>query len=156
GAEVAGLRQDAESVTLTLADGSEVCARWAIGCDGARSTIRRALSVRLDDLDFNEPWLVVDAEVDGPISFPALSLLPPGAGLQSLSLLMCDPARPATMVPGRGSHRRWEFMLLPGADEAQMARGAVVAGLVAPWLSGVSHRIIRAATYRFHGLVAEH
>jgi 3-(3-hydroxy-phenyl)propionate hydroxylase len=156
GAEVVSLTQDEDCVTLALADGTEARSRWVIGCDGARSTVRRSLSVRLDDLDFNEPWLVVDAEVDGPISFPDFSLVPAGADLQNLSLMMCDPARPATIVPGRGNHRRWEFMLLPGEDDAQMARPETVSALVAPWVQGVSHTIIRAATYRFHGLVAEH
>ena len=84
-----------------------------IGCDGARSAMRKALGVALDDLDFEEPWLVVDAEVDGPVTFPALTGVPEGADLQRLSVMLCDPRRPATVVPGRGKHRRWEFMLLP-------------------------------------------
>ncbi|CAN7553038.1 bifunctional 3-(3-hydroxy-phenyl)propionate/3-hydroxycinnamic acid hydroxylase [Devosia sp. LjRoot3] len=155
GAEVLNVQQNDEIVTLSLADGTQVQSRWVIGCDGARSTVRRSLSIKLDDLDFNEPWLVVDAEVDGPISFPDFSLVPAGANLQNLSLMMCDPQRPATIVPGRGNHRRWEFMLLPGEDDAHMAEPSNVAELVAPWVSGASHKIIRAATYRFHGLVAE-
>lgn len=156
GLELAGMHQDADLVTLTLVDGTELFARWVIGCDGARSSLRKAAGIRLDDLAFDEPWLVVDAEVDGPISFPELGLVPPDARLQNLSLMMCDPARPATIVPGRGNHRRWEFMLLPGEDDQAMAAPDVVAGLVAPWVRDVPHRIIRAATYRFHGLVAEH
>jgi 3-(3-hydroxy-phenyl)propionate hydroxylase len=113
------------------------------------------LDVRLDDLDFEEPWLVVDAEVDGPVRFPALTGVPAAADLQRLSVMMCDPKRPATIVPGRGHHRRWEFMLLPGEDDEAMMRPAAVASLVGPWLQGVPHRIVRAATYRFHGLIAE-
>lgn len=81
--------------------------------------------------------------------------MPDGANLQNLSVMMCDPARPATIVPGRDNHRRWEFMLLPGEDDAAMAMPERVSELVAPWVQGVSHTIIRAATYRFHGLVAE-
>jgi 3-(3-hydroxy-phenyl)propionate hydroxylase len=69
--------------------------------------------------------------------------------------MMCDPARPATIVPGRGNHRRWEFMLLPGEDDEAMMQPEVVSRLVGPWLEGVPHRIVRAATYRFHGLIAE-
>ncbi|MDE2340384.1 MAG: bifunctional 3-(3-hydroxy-phenyl)propionate/3-hydroxycinnamic acid hydroxylase, partial [Alphaproteobacteria bacterium] len=130
-------------------------ARWVIGCDGARSAVRKALGVTLDDLDFDEPWLVVDAEVDGPVIFPPLSDVPEGADLQRLSVMMCDPKRPATIVPGRGTHRRWEFMLLPGEDDATMMQPERVVELVGPWLEGVPHNIIRAATYRFHGLVAE-
>ncbi|MXN17901.1 bifunctional 3-(3-hydroxy-phenyl)propionate/3-hydroxycinnamic acid hydroxylase [Pseudooceanicola sp. GBMRC 2024] len=156
GAEVTGLTQDEAGVTLTLADGGRARALWVIGSDGARSTLRKALGVVLEDLEFEEPWLVADAEVEGPIRFPDFTGVPEGADLQNLSLMMCDPARPATIVPGRGNHRRWEFMLLPGEDDARMARPESVAALMAPWLGDTPHAMIRAATYRFHGLVAQH
>ena len=155
GLAVERLEQDEADVTLTLSNGAECRARWVIGCDGARSTARRALGVGLDDFGFDEPWLVVDAEVDGPIVFPPLSGVPEGANLQNLSCMMCDPARPTTIVPGRGRHRRWEFMLLPGEDEAALSEPARVAALIAPWIGDAPHRILRAATYRFHGLVAK-
>ncbi|WP_020659495.1 rifampin monooxygenase [Amycolatopsis benzoatilytica] len=45
GCEVAGLRQDADRVTVALADGSELTARYAVGCDGGRSTVRKSLGV---------------------------------------------------------------------------------------------------------------
>lgn len=133
-----------------------VHAHWLVACDGARSFVRKALEIGLDDLDFEEPWLVVDVEVDGPVAFPDLWGVPAGADVQQLSVMMCDPARPATIVPGRGTLRRWEFMLLPGEDEAAMMRPEVVADLLRPYLGGVPHRVVRAATYRFHGLIAEH
>jgi 3-(3-hydroxy-phenyl)propionate hydroxylase len=59
------------------------------------------------------------------------------------------------VVPGRGNHRRWELMLLPGEDDLAMMHPVTVARLVAPWIGDVPHRIVRSATYRFHGLVAE-
>lgn len=158
GTELTGFEQDADGVTLHLdhrGTTDRVRARWVIACDGARSTVRKTLGIALDDLHFEEPWLVVDAEVDAPVRFPALTGVPEGADLQQLSVMMCDPARPATIVPGRGTIRRWEFMLLPGEDEAAMTRPDVVAGLLAPYLDGVPHRLLRAATYRFHGLIAE-
>ena len=158
GAEFSGLDQDETGVTVSyLANGQlhTVHARWVMGADGARSPVRKALGVELDDLDFEEPWLVVDAEVEGPVTFPALRGVPAAADLQRLSVMMCDPARPATIVPGRGNHRRWEFMLLPHEDDAEMMRPERVAELVGGWMGEVPHRIVRAATYRFHGLVAE-
>lgn len=155
GADLVDLTQHDSGATLTFADGSQAFAKWIVGCDGARSTVRKQAGIRLDDLQFDEPWLVVDAEVDGPISYPPLTGVPEGANLQNLSLMMCDPARPATIVPGRGNHRRWEFMLLPDEDDAAMSAPDTVADLVRPWVQGVPHKIIRAATYRFHGLVAE-
>jgi 3-(3-hydroxy-phenyl)propionate hydroxylase len=150
-----GLEQGEDAVTLRLSGGRSEQARYVIACDGARSAVRKALDIRLDDLDFEEPWLVVDAEVDGPVRFPDLWGVPEAANLQTLSVMMCDPKRPATIVPGRGNHRRWEFMLLPGEDDRAMMEPQSVAALVEPYLSGVPHRVVRAATYRFHGLIAE-
>lgn len=154
GTDLHGVEQDGDGVTLRLS-GGDARARYVVACDGARSGVRKALGVRLDDLDFEEPWLVVDAEVEGPVRFPDLWGVPDSADLQQLSVMMCDPARPATVVPGRGNIRRWEFMLLPGEDDAAMMRPDKVAELLAPYLEGVPHRIVRAATYRFHGLIAE-
>jgi 3-(3-hydroxy-phenyl)propionate hydroxylase len=150
-----GLEQDGEGLTLRLSGGRSERARYVIACDGARSAVRKALGIALDDLGFEEPWLVVDAEVDGPVRFPDLWGVPDAADLQKLSVMMCDPRRPATIVPGRGNHRRWEFMLLPGEDDRAMMQPDAVAALVAPYLADVPHRIVRAATYRFHGLIAE-
>jgi len=158
GTSFEGLGQDESGVTLSLTSEStarQARARWVIACDGASSTVRKTFDVPLHDLGFEEPWLVVDVEADGPVTFPDLGGLPQSADLQRLSVMMCNPQRPTTVVPGRGNHRRWEFMLLPGEDEDEMAQPAVVAKLVAPWLTGVPHRIVRGATYRFHGLIAE-
>ena len=158
GASFTGLVQQGGSVTVSYEqDGAKsfVQARWVIACDGSRSPVRKAVGVALDDLGFEEPWLVVDAEVEGPVSFPPLAGVPEGADLQRLSVMMCDPVRPATIVPGRGNHRRWEFMLLPGEDDSAMMQPAVVQRLVGEWMKDVPHTIVRASTYRFHGLVAE-
>ena len=158
GNDLGGLVQDDAGVTLTLAseEGARtVRAGYAIACDGARSTVRKTLGIALDDLDFEEPWLVVDVEVGGDVRFPDLHGVPEAADLQQLSVMMCDPVRPATIVPGRGNLRRWEFMLLPGEDDTAMMRPDRVAALLAPYLAGVPHRVVRAATYRFHGLIAE-
>lgn len=158
GAAFTALEQDETGVTVRYArdgDDRQVRARWVIAADGSRSPVRKALGVQLDDLNFEEPWLVVDAEVEGPVTFPPLTGVPEGADLQRLSVMMCDPTRPATIVPGRRNHRRWEFMLLPHEDDAVMMRDENVAALVGAWTKAVPHRIVRAATYRFHGLVAE-
>ena len=155
GAAFERLEQDESGVTLHLSDGDTARARYVIACDGSRSAVRKALGIALDDLNFEEPWLVVDAQVDGPVAFPDLWGVPEDADLQSLSVMMCDPRRPATIVPGRGNHRRWEFMLLPGEDDRAMMEPQTVAALVQPYLSHVPHKVVRAATYRFHGLIAQ-
>jgi len=76
---VESLEQDESGATLTVRTESglqNVRARWVIACDGARSTVRKMLEVPLDDLKFEETWLVVDAEVDGPVHFPELTGVP--------------------------------------------------------------------------------
>ncbi|MFD5560473.1 rifampin monooxygenase [Kitasatospora griseola] len=45
GREVVGLTQDEEGVEVELADGSRLRARWLVGCDGGRSTVRRLAGV---------------------------------------------------------------------------------------------------------------
>ncbi|WP_344475028.1 rifampin monooxygenase [Nonomuraea monospora] len=45
GSEVVGVSQDADGVTAELADGTRLRARYLVGCDGGRSTVRKALGV---------------------------------------------------------------------------------------------------------------
>ncbi|MGW4379801.1 FAD-dependent oxidoreductase [Kitasatospora sp. NPDC004531] len=45
GCEVVGLAQDEEGVEVEVADGSRLRARWLVGCDGGRSTVRRLAGV---------------------------------------------------------------------------------------------------------------
>ena len=45
GCEVIGLNQDDDGVTVELADGTELRTRYLVGCDGGRSTVRKALGV---------------------------------------------------------------------------------------------------------------
>ncbi|MCA6227093.1 MAG: bifunctional 3-(3-hydroxy-phenyl)propionate/3-hydroxycinnamic acid hydroxylase [Phenylobacterium sp.] len=117
-------------------------AKWVVGCDGARSTIRSLGGFALDDLDFDEPWLVVDVLVDDASRLP-------GVNLQ-----ICDPARPTTCaLMGEGRHR-WEFMLRPGETAEQAQDPAFVADLLKPWKVEGAVRIERTAVYRFHALVA--
>ncbi|WP_331765942.1 rifampin monooxygenase [Embleya sp. NBC_00896] len=45
GCEVVGLSQDEDGVTVELADGTHLRSRYVVGCDGARSAVRKALGV---------------------------------------------------------------------------------------------------------------
>jgi 3-(3-hydroxy-phenyl)propionate hydroxylase len=118
-------------------------ARFLVGCDGAASTVRQTLGIEYEDLDFDEPWLVVDLLVN-----------PRGlAKLPEVSMQYCEPARPATYLVGPGNHRRWEIMLLPG--EEPRALEAKVWELLARWLTPADAELWRAASYRFHALVAK-
>ncbi|HWK77843.1 FAD-dependent monooxygenase [Microbacterium sp.] len=67
GVEFVGYEMDADSehpviATLRRTDGSEftVRAKYVIGCDGARSNVRRALGIRLEGDAANHAWGVID------------------------------------------------------------------------------------------------
>ncbi len=148
GTELLELSQDEAGVTLRLRDGAgverAVTADYVIACDGASSLVRQNLGIALDDLVFDEPWLVVDLLVHGA----ALSKLP------SKSAQYCEPARPTTYLVGPNNHRRWEIMLLPGEDRFAMEAPGRVWQLLSRWLTPEDATLWRANSYRFHALVA--
>jgi len=147
GKRVTGIaQQDGVAVTMEDEEGRVEVARaaYAIACDGASSTVRQLLKIPLDDLGFDEPWLVVDLLVNDD----ALPKLPAACAQY------CDPARPYTYIIGPGNHRRWEIMLLPGEDPRQCEREDRVWQLLSRWLTPVDGKLWRAGSYRFHALVA--
>ena len=146
GVAATGLRQTDDGVEVTLegADGAQtVRARYVTGCDGASSLIRSTLGVGLSDYDFDEPWLVIDAEIPSKHA-------PPVVAQQ-----ICDAARPITHLAMAGDRFRWEFMILPGEAPDEISRDDRIRELLAPWGAVEHMRIDRKAVYRFHGLVAD-
>ena len=118
-------------------------ADWLWGCDGARSPTRKTLGIELEDLEFDQPWLVVDTMLKRDVDLP------------EVALQICDPARPTTFIPSTGKHRRWEFMLLPGETAEEMERDETVWRLLGPWITRDDTEVIRAVVYSFHALIAK-
>lgn len=143
------LEQNTESAVLHMTDEQgiqhTVRARYVIGCDGASSTVRAQAGIGLEDLGFDEPWLVVDVRVNER----GLARLP------VTSMQYCDPARPASLVIGPGNHRRWEISINPGEDPREVATPQGAWRLLAPWLRPDEGELWRQASYRFHALVAD-
>lgn len=149
GCEVTDVRESSDGAVLTLREGkgadAEVRARYVVACDGGASPTRKRLGLQLKSLEFDEPWIVVDMHIEES----KLSRLP------ATNIQYCNPARPCTYVVGPGTHRRWEFLLLPHEAEQREMSDAAIWTLLAPWLSPGEARIWRAATYRFHAVVLE-
>ena len=147
GAEVTAVESSAvgASVTVTLASGDERVYRCAyvLACDGGTSPIRTRLGLKMEDLDFDEPWLVVDV------------VLKEGCGenLPKTNVQYCEIERPATFVVGPERVRRWEFMINPGETPAEVAHPDSVRQLLSRWLQPDEYELWRASTYRFHALV---
>ena len=118
-------------------------ARYVVGCDGAGSFVRRMMGVGLDDLGFNERWLVVDT-----------ILRRPRPDLGDHSVQYCNPQRPATYVRGTGDRRRWELAVLPGEDEAMLTQPEQLRRLLAPWVQEGDVTVERAVLYTFGSALA--
>ena len=117
--------------------------RFVIGCDGAASKVREKLGITLFDYQFDEPWLVIDAVADEPNDLP------------HRLMQICDPRRPVTYLKMCANRYRWEFMIKPGEDPAEISSDASIRALLAPWNCVDRLMIERRAVYRFHGLVAQ-
>ncbi|SPO54623.1 Monooxygenase FAD-binding protein [Pseudomonas sp. JV551A1] len=140
--------QDADSVearVCRLTDGTThtLRARWLVAADGASSTVRKQFSPAIEDLAFDEWWLVVDAWVRGPVELP------------SRCVQYCRPSRPGTYIVGPDALRRWEIKMLPGETPQQFQDHAEVWRVLGEFVdpSGLEH--CRTAIYRFHALVVE-
>lgn len=144
-ATVNGLVQDDDGVSLQFADGSSARARRVIACDGASSTIRGLLGIELEDLGFDEPWLVVDVLANER----GLARLP------THSAQYCEPDRPSSYIIAPKNHRRWEISLKEGERPDDVLTEQGTWRLLERWIRPDEGELWRRATYRFHALVAQ-
>jgi 3-(3-hydroxy-phenyl)propionate hydroxylase len=146
GHEVVGLtqRDDHVEVNARSADGSDttIRAKFVIGADGGRSSVRDLIGARLEGDTHERKWVVVDCDndtVDAPYT-----------------ALHCVPERPYVCVHLPHGYRRWEFMLFPGEDADAMLDDNTVRALLASRLSDTSSvNIIRARVYTHHSRVSD-
>lgn len=146
--EVFAIDQKEEAVVVRYEDlatgGLATCrAQYVIGCDGARSLVRRLMGAPMEDLGFHERWLVVDA-----------ILKRPRPDLGDYSVQHCSTQRSATYVRGTGDRRRWEVAVLPGEDGGTITQPAVVMELLKPWVGPEDVDLERSALYTFHSALA--
>ena len=147
GSEVVELEQDSEKVVTTIRtpDSSlRIDSQYLVGCDGAKSFVRRWIDAPMRDLGFDEPWLVVDV------------CLPDGMdSLSNKGMQLCDPRQPTTSTQSGPGRHRWEFMLMPGEGPEEVTQDESIKKRLASWVDPDTVVIERSAVYRFHGLIAE-
>lgn len=147
--DVFALDQDERGVRIRfedLASGQmrDVSAKFVVGCDGARSTVKRFIGTSPIDLGFHERWLVVD-----------LLLKAPRLDLGDKGVQYCNPARSVTYVRGVGERRRFEIRLAREESPKAMMQPENVWSLLAPWISSSDATLERIAVYTFHSVIAE-
>ena len=146
--EVTELEQSGDGVLLTARgpEGtSQVEAAWVVGCDGASSRVRQLAGIQRTSFGFEEQWVIFD-----------LRLREPRPPLPTRAVQLCDPARPHTELPMPADRYRFEFMLMPGEEAAELLKPEVAfERLMAPLVPREGVEIERTATYTFAGLVAD-
>lgn len=83
-------------------------AQYLVACDGGSSHVRRTLGIAFDGETAPNQWIVVDVAND-PVGTPHV-------------YMCCDPVRP--YVSGALPHgiRRFEFMVMPGETQEELAK----------------------------------
>jgi len=114
-----------------------VAASAVLGCDGANSTVRGLIGATLEDLRFEERWLVVDGVCDADLDA--------WGGVHQV----CDPRRAASFMQLGPLRYRWEFRLHPHESTVDPLP------LLAPWLGPVGVRLVRQAEYTFRARIAD-
>ncbi|ASW01337.1 bifunctional 3-(3-hydroxy-phenyl)propionate/3-hydroxycinnamic acid hydroxylase [Paraburkholderia aromaticivorans] len=147
--EAFALDQTANGVALRFEDTrtgklGRATARYVVGCDGARSIVRRFMGTELDDLKSHERWVVVDVLLDTP-----------RPDLGDYSIQYCDPERPGTYTRGPNNRRRWELMVMPGDDPSKLSSPEWLWDKLARWVSPADATLERSAVYTFHSVVAK-
>ncbi|HVZ53254.1 MAG TPA: bifunctional 3-(3-hydroxy-phenyl)propionate/3-hydroxycinnamic acid hydroxylase [Pseudolabrys sp.] len=146
-ARAVNFSQDDDGVSLEVEQGGAMRvlrARYLAACDGANSFVRKRLGIALDDLAFDEWWMVVDA-------FAADLAKRPNKCFQ-----YCRPSRPGTFLPGPGALRRWEIKLLPGERPEDFASDDNILKVLRDFTDTSDLTLWRSAVYRFHALLAQH
>lgn len=139
-----GLAQKSSRVVLELRgpqnEARRVCGAYVVAADGASSSIRATLGLRLDGETFAQKWLIVDLE-DSPATTQE-------------TLVFCDVRRPCIALPGPNGTRRFEFKLVPGDDPGKMTDSDVVEALLQAHGAAPQSRVRRKTVYTFHARLA--
>jgi 3-(3-hydroxy-phenyl)propionate hydroxylase len=145
GARVTGLdvRDGGVAVRVTTVGGAHtVTARYVIGADGGRSTVRESLGITMNGRSYDEPWLVADT-LDDPHR-------------QMYGMHVGVPERPTVIIPGKDGRCRYEFLLFPGEGApGERPDHELIAKLLGPYREIAAAQVERAVIYTFNGVVAD-
>ena len=118
----------------------QITSKYVVGCDGANSTIRKLLNIKLIGSSFKENWLIVDL-FNSNNKFRHTQVF-------------CDARRPCITLPGPRGIRRYEFKL----DQSESKKDCYKSDFIKKLLNakGESNNSIirRKCIYTFNALIA--
>ena len=149
GHEVTGVSETDADVALTCrtrttGETTIINARYAVGCDGANSTIRNSIDRTMTDFGFCERWLVVD-----------MLLKRERPELGDHSIQYCDSDRPMTYCRSPANRRRWEITVKDGESDAEISSPDRVWELLSRWVTPDDAELERSAVYTFRSALAK-
>jgi 3-(3-hydroxy-phenyl)propionate hydroxylase len=139
------LAPEAGGVTATVTgpgdDKMLLRARYAVGCDGGRSTTRRLMGTSFEGTTSPTRWVVIDLRND-PLGTPNVTV---GA----------DPIRPFVSVSLAHGVRRFEFMIHDDEPDEKVDDPAFLAELLKPHIPYPAEiDVIRKRVYTHHSRIA--
>ena len=123
---------------------SEIRAKYIIGCDGARSTIRKQIKAKFQNLGFTQKWAVVD-----------LILKKNKKELPDRTIQYSNSKRPATYCRNVGKRRRWEFAINNNESEKKVLSNSYIWNFLKPWLKPSEALMERKTIYTFQSAISK-
>jgi 2-polyprenyl-6-methoxyphenol hydroxylase-like FAD-dependent oxidoreductase len=149
GCAVADVEQDDEGVTVELAGGEKLRSRYLVGCDGARSTVRKLLGVGFPGEPSRTETLMGEMEVGVPQQEIAAKVAEIRETHKSFSLGPAGVGVYRVVVPGAGAGDRAEPPTLEDFRHQLRAIAGTDFGVHSPrWLSRFGDATRLAERYR--------
>ncbi|WP_431710525.1 bifunctional 3-(3-hydroxy-phenyl)propionate/3-hydroxycinnamic acid hydroxylase [Glutamicibacter uratoxydans] len=145
---VEALSQDDQGVTLTARntlseEALQIRAKYTVGSDGGKSTIRRLIDSNYTDYGLNQPWIVADFAVTDKADIP------------DINTHYAHPQSPAIYIHVVRNIRRFEFRALPDEDLSRAIDPQNIWQRVSRWITEDQATLLRAAVYTHRSLVAD-
>ena len=144
GCSVAGHVQDADGVDVDLSDGRTLRCRYLVGCDGGRSTVRKAAGIDFVGTDASTTWMIAEVEMDGR---PEFGIRYDPAGIQAIG--PADDGTSVRVVLVDRNHESGDAPTLQELRDLLVGVYDTDFGLRdATWISRFSDMARQAASYR--------
>jgi 3-(3-hydroxy-phenyl)propionate hydroxylase len=145
GRSLAAFEDEGERVTLHVEDVAgatqALIAKFIVGCDGGRSTVRKILDIPFEGKTESTRWVVIDIAND-PIGIPD-------------AYLHCVPARPYVTMALPHGLRRCEFMVFGDETDEELCSPEGVRKLLGALLpKPEAAEVIRSRVYTHHARLA--
>ena len=122
-----------------------VTSKYLLACDGANSTVRKLNNIKLNSLDADESWMVVDGYTKS--SFDCFTDID--------AIQYCNPTRPTTIIQGVENCFRFEIAFMPGDTVEEIQKESVFRKYIDQWIGDNEVEFSRTAVYSFHAAAAE-